>query len=59
MSNAKDQPDKAAAIIDLMVISEIMAALGASPTVGDEVPASWVAFLGCAVGEAAHRLAKD
>jgi hypothetical protein len=59
MPDATDQTVKTQAVTELMVISEIMAVLSASPIIADELPASLVAFLGCAVGEAAHRLAKD
>ena len=58
-----DPADKAAdvqAVTDLWVISEIMTVLAVSAVnTNDMVPASWLTFLGCDVGNAADRLAND
>ena len=56
-----DPADKAIhvqAVTDLWAISEIMTALAAASkdTTNDLVPASWMTFLGCCVGNAADRL---
>ena len=49
------------AVTDLWAISEIMTVLAvqAHDTTNDLVPASWMTFLACAVGNAADRLAND
>jgi lipoprotein signal peptidase len=51
---------KTQAVIEILVISEIMTVLAASAVnTQDMVPSSWMTFLGCAVGNAADRLTED
>jgi hypothetical protein len=60
MSDPANRNTRTQAVIELMVISEIMIALGVQANGSpDEVPASWMTFLGSAVGNAADRLAED
>ena len=60
MSDPATEAIRTQAVIDLLVISEIMTVLAASSeNTSETVPASWVTFLGCAVGNAADRLASD
>ena len=51
---------KSQAVIDLLVISEIMTTLADhAQDHASTVAPPWLAFLGCAVANAAHRLAGD
>jgi hypothetical protein len=60
MSDPADKAARTQAVLDLMVISEIMTVLAASAVdTNDMVPASWITFLGCVGGNAADRLADD
>ncbi len=60
MPDPTTQDTRTQAVIELMVISEIMTVLAASAVkTNDLVPASWMTFLGCAIGNAADRLAED
>jgi hypothetical protein len=57
MSDPANTSPKDRAVIDLIVVSEIMAVLADSAQDrSNEVPATWMRFLGCCLGSIADRL---